>query len=160
MNHYYGHWRGRVVVKTEGKRYWAAVRSKLDGVLTLKHQLGLVLLVCPPDGRKRDLDNVLKCLLDSLTKAGLWEDDGQIDHLALIRGPISRPNGKICLALSDATEQQAFTHHVGEALATVSASLKWAENPRRKASKPRKAITPSQNGSACEDQRKPDNSKP
>jgi crossover junction endodeoxyribonuclease RusA len=34
----------------------------------------------------RDLDNILKCLLDSLTRAGAWDSDGQIDELAIIRG--------------------------------------------------------------------------
>jgi crossover junction endodeoxyribonuclease RusA len=48
----------------------------------------------PPDKRRRDLDNILKCLLDSLTHAGVWDDDSQVDELAVIRGEIV-PGGKV-----------------------------------------------------------------
>ena len=32
----------------------------------------------PPDNRKRDLDNILKCLLDSLEHAYVYDDDSRI----------------------------------------------------------------------------------
>ena len=38
-----------------------------------------------PDKRRRDLDNVLKALLDSLTHGGLWGDDDQVDDLRIYR---------------------------------------------------------------------------
>jgi crossover junction endodeoxyribonuclease RusA len=37
----------------------------------------------PPDGRKRDLDNLCKATLDALTHAKVWGDDSQIRELAL-----------------------------------------------------------------------------
>jgi crossover junction endodeoxyribonuclease RusA len=39
----------------------------------------------PPDRRKRDLDNMLKALLDSMTHAGIWHDDDQIDEVRIVR---------------------------------------------------------------------------
>lgn len=38
-----------------------------------------------PDRRIRDLDNIKKALLDSLTHAGVYKDDFQIDDLRVVR---------------------------------------------------------------------------
>lgn len=43
--------------------------------------LSVELYFYPPDNRRRDLDNVQKCLLDSLEKGGLLSDDYQIKRL-------------------------------------------------------------------------------
>lgn len=37
----------------------------------------------PPDNRRRDLDNAWKVIADSLTKAGLWQDDKFVRRLVL-----------------------------------------------------------------------------
>lgn len=42
----------------------------------------------PPDRRRRDLDNALKGTLDALEKAGVYNDDGQIDKLSIERGEV------------------------------------------------------------------------
>ena len=34
-----------------------------------------------------------KALLDSLTHAGVWEDDSLVDDLRLIRGEVRKPGG-------------------------------------------------------------------
>ena len=39
----------------------------------------------PPDRRKRDLDNVLKALLDALQHAGCYDDDSQLDDIRIVR---------------------------------------------------------------------------
>lgn len=51
--------------------------------------LRVVIEAFPPDRRKRDLDNVLKGLLDSLTHAGVWEDDSQIEDLRIYKATIA-----------------------------------------------------------------------
>jgi len=44
----------------------------------------------PPDKRTRDLSNLLKSVEDSLTKAGVWLDDSQVDHIEVDRMPIAK----------------------------------------------------------------------
>jgi crossover junction endodeoxyribonuclease RusA len=48
-------------------------------------RLGIELQVYPPDNRTRDIDNILKAVLDSLVTCGLMQDDEQIDDLRVIR---------------------------------------------------------------------------
>ena len=50
--------------------------------------IGLTLTFCPPDRRRRDLDNMLKPMLDALTYVKVWSDDSQIDDLRIIRAPV------------------------------------------------------------------------
>jgi len=40
-----------------------------------------------PDKRVRDIDNVLKPLLDALVQSGLFDDDSQVDMLTITRKP-------------------------------------------------------------------------
>lgn len=48
-------------------------------------RLAMTIEAFPPDRRKRDLDNILKSLLDSLQNAKVFCDDGQIDYLCVER---------------------------------------------------------------------------
>lgn len=41
--------------------------------------------VYPPDKRKRDIDNVVKPILDSMQHAGLYDDDYQIARLLITK---------------------------------------------------------------------------
>lgn len=56
--------------------------------LRLADRLALHIVAFPPDRRKRDLDNLPKGVLDTLTKAETWIDDSQIDDLRITRGHV------------------------------------------------------------------------
>ena len=84
-----------VYITPEGKQYRKAV-NELVMEAAMKQQylkqtgpLRVVIEAFPPDRRKRDLDNILKSLLDSLTHAGVWEDDSQIQDLRIYRSTIA-----------------------------------------------------------------------
>lgn len=51
-------------------------------------RLRLDIVFCYPDKRKRDCDNSLKSVIDSLVKNGLCHDDEQFDILHIERGPV------------------------------------------------------------------------
>lgn len=77
------------MISAEGRTYRKTVADYVMESRTaaaLSGRLAVELFVYPPDRRRRDLDNVSKCLFDSLTKAGVWKDDEQIDLLMIRRG--------------------------------------------------------------------------
>ena len=81
-----------VYVTQAGQAYRKAVNLCLmeHGVKTyaLEGDLRVEIEVFPPDRRKRDLDNLLKSLLDALTHAQVWVDDSQISDLRIYRNPM------------------------------------------------------------------------
>ena len=80
---------GRHLISEDGRRYREAVRAYVaDGRTNpITGPLAVDIEAFFPDRRKRDLDNILKSLLDSLTHAGVWEDDSQIADLRIRKGP-------------------------------------------------------------------------
>lgn len=48
-----------------------------------KGGLAVTVDLMPPDKRKRDIDNIQKAILDSLTKAKVWTDDSQVKHISV-----------------------------------------------------------------------------
>ena len=69
--------------------------------LELDEQLFLEVYLFPPDRRKRDLDNYMKGLLDSVTQAKMWVDDSQVDQLHIYRGEVMS-DGVVVVSVSDA----------------------------------------------------------
>lgn len=99
VNHYYGR-RGTITfIKTKGRKYRDEVYYKLMSTKLLEGKLKLHIDVYPPDKRKRDLDNINKCLLDSLQYAGIIKDDFDIDFLSMQRHEIVK-GGKVIIKLS------------------------------------------------------------
>ncbi|WP_318393546.1 RusA family crossover junction endodeoxyribonuclease [Enterobacter sp.] len=61
------------------------------------------IILFPPDARRRDLDNYIKALFDSLTHAGVWEDDSQVKRMQVEWGPIT-PGGRAEIKIIRFTE--------------------------------------------------------
>ena len=93
VNTYYRNTRGRVLISENGRAYRisvavAAMAARSNGSLPrspLTGRLSVRLDLYQADKRKRDIDNLPKALLDSLTKANVWIDDSQIDQLFIVR---------------------------------------------------------------------------
>ena len=66
-------------------RQEVAYRCRQERIKRLHGRLSVEVAAYPPDLRKRDLDNILKALLDALKHGGAYEDDGQIDRLLVVR---------------------------------------------------------------------------
>ena len=92
----------RTVLSREGRRYRARVCDALAvmRVVRMNGRLEVRVTVCPPDKRRRDLDNVQKALLDALAKGGAYRDDSQIDRLVVERGPVT-PGGKVLVEITE-----------------------------------------------------------
>lgn len=87
VNHY---WRrsknGMMHISAEGVAFreavgWNAAQQKAPKQLS--GDLSVDIEAFMPDKRRRDLDNILKALLDGLTHAGVWLDDSQIVDLRI-----------------------------------------------------------------------------
>lgn len=89
INHYYIRSGRRTFISAKGKLYRQQVHTacKKAGAFKFhrKNRLAIKVILYPPDNRRRDIDNILKCLLDSLESAGLFADDEQIDKLIVER---------------------------------------------------------------------------
>ena len=84
-NTYYRNIGSRTIISAKGRQYSADIARMLGGCTTLAGRLSVRIDAYPPDLRRRDLDGIPKGLLDSLTKAGFWLDDEQIDDLRIVR---------------------------------------------------------------------------
>ena len=100
-----GYWPSRIAKNKAGKMYVQTYISaegkafKRKVARALQVQLGaqrepilghcrLYVALHAPDRRRRDVDNYAKALLDSLTEAGVWADDSQIQDLRLVWGAV------------------------------------------------------------------------
>lgn len=102
VNNYYTIARGRKILSKRGRAY------KKEAVILMYRQnvpkgregiYSLMIYVRPPDNRKRDLDNLLKPLLDSLVDYGALPDDSMIDDLRIQRFNTIK-GGQVSLSLS------------------------------------------------------------
>ena len=112
VNRYYRHVGPRVLISREGRRYRMKAVSRLGGIRPIDGDLALVVHLYPPDRRRRDADNCLKCLQDSLVHAGAMRDDSQVKilHVEML-DPV--PDGKVYVLVERKDDYRR--RHGGEA---------------------------------------------
>ena len=100
-----GYWRsigpGRVIISKRGREHreeviYACIVER--GAITsdpMEGRLAVTIEAIAPDKRRRDLDNMLKAILDSLEHAKVYENDSQIDDLHITRLPPDKPGSVI-----------------------------------------------------------------
>lgn len=91
VNGYFASVKGRLILSAKGRAYreavkWMGAEQKWPSFNESRVRVEFEAWV--PDRRRRDLDNILKSLCDSLTHAGVWQDDSQIDDLRIYRAPL------------------------------------------------------------------------
>lgn len=100
VNHYWRKYKNKIVISKAGRDYSREVADRIRAALgdheTLRERLSLEIVAHCPDRHARDLDNLVKAIQDSMTKAGLIGDDSQIDRLLVVRGKIEKPGRVIC----------------------------------------------------------------
>lgn len=93
----------RSYLKEKGKQYKkdVALIVNSEGLdLGISKNISMKIDVYVPDKRKRDLDNILKGLLDSMEDAGVYVDDSLIDELHVVRkGHIK--GGKVVVEITE-----------------------------------------------------------
>ena len=94
LNTYWRNVKGRVLISKQGREY----RKQAITLAVLEKwpkygdsRVRVVVTAYMPDKRRRDLDNLTKAVFDSLTHAGVWADDSQVDDFRIIRGPVEKP---------------------------------------------------------------------
>ena len=97
-NTYWRHNRGRSHISSRGRKYRQDVSMLCAGRKPVAGGVSVEILAYPPDRRRRDLDTLLKPLLDSLTYGGVWGDDYQVERLSIERREV-RKGGELELTI-------------------------------------------------------------
>ena len=88
INTYYTVSRGRKILSKKGRAWQKEALGWLMEQGAPKGREGVysvMIHVCPPDNRKRDIDNLIKPLLDSLVDYGVLPDDSMVHDLRIQR---------------------------------------------------------------------------
>ena len=95
INHYYIRTRRGMFIGKKGVAFREETallfKQKYPSHETSKENLKVNIDFTPPDRRRRDVDNILKCLLDSLEKSGIYKDDSQIIELRVRKLDPAKP---------------------------------------------------------------------
>lgn len=104
LNHYYRHFRSRVLISAKGRAYRENVISRVasDGIQKFSDKVTVVIDAYPPDNRRRDADNLEKCLFDSLVAGGVLTDDSLIKrHTTTMREAMLHTHGLVVVSIEN-----------------------------------------------------------
>jgi crossover junction endodeoxyribonuclease RusA len=89
-------WKGRVILSRRGRQWYKDALPLIDvpAGCPLEGRLSVAISLHPPNRRSFDLDNKVKVLQDTLTRAGVIRDDSLVDLLTVSRETIV-PNGRV-----------------------------------------------------------------
>jgi crossover junction endodeoxyribonuclease RusA len=109
VNHYWRAFRMgksiRFYVSDEAKKYRRAVGELLSEIDMILGPLNVRIEAYPPDRKKhRDIDNILKGLLDSMEHAGVFENDSQIVDLHVVKRDPAPP-GRVEVTVTQAARE-------------------------------------------------------
>jgi crossover junction endodeoxyribonuclease RusA len=85
VNHYWGQSGNRRFIGKKGIEFRKRVLQECVDISPIEGRLAVHVSLFPPDKRKRDIDNILKSLLDACEHAGCYASDSQIDELHIVR---------------------------------------------------------------------------
>jgi crossover junction endodeoxyribonuclease RusA len=102
LNKYYRVRNGKPIISEHGRAYRKEVSAVrlLENLKPTHGRLAVKIVLVAPNNQRRDLDNILKCLLDAMAKAGLYADDSQIDRLEVVRGEVNPNNPRVDIVLT------------------------------------------------------------
>lgn len=99
INHYYLRTRYGMTIDKAGRSYRERTKLALRGATKMKGPMCVEILAYPPDNRRRDIDNLLKCTLDALQKGGAYDDDFMIQKIDIERREVVE-GGKLIVRIS------------------------------------------------------------
>lgn len=94
-------------ISAAGRKYRDDVQRLIGKPEALEGRLHVHVDAYPPDCRRRDLDNILKALQDSLEHAGVYRDDSQIDRISVQRHPSEGQPGRVVVELCEVDDVEA-----------------------------------------------------
>lgn len=102
-NHYWKRCGHRYFISAPGTAFRTEVEARCLalGVKPLAGQVAMTVTLVPGDRRRRDIDNVLKPLLDALTHGGAWTDDSQVKRLMVTMGDPIPKQGRCMVTLME-----------------------------------------------------------
>ncbi|QCT21782.1 RusA family crossover junction endodeoxyribonuclease [Jejubacter calystegiae] len=103
VNNYWRRKGPQYFISKKGQEYRKIVQQIIfdqDLDIYTNSRLRIKIIANAPDNRRRDIDNILKSLLDSLVHAGFAEDDEQFDDIRVIRGE-KVPGGRVGIKITE-----------------------------------------------------------